>query len=91
MFLDTNVNPKFQDVGALKMPWAKPNFNQVRLITFVKCHFFPKLKRKTRFLWPGVISLRNMLIKGKHLMVSGLWIQNVGLKKMKLFMFNCQQ
>jgi hypothetical protein len=25
------------------------------------------------------------------MMISGLWIQNVGMQKMKLFMFNYQQ
>jgi hypothetical protein len=85
------VSPKFQDDWALKMPWAKSNFNEVGLITFVKCHVCSKIERKTRFWWPSAISSRNMLIKGKKLMVSGLWIQNLGLQKMKLFMFNFQQ
>jgi hypothetical protein len=33
-----------------------------------------------------------MEIKGKFIMVSGLWnIQNVGMQKMKLLLLNCQQ
>jgi len=32
-----------------------------------------------------------MQVKKKLLIVSGLWIQNVGMQKMKLFMLNCQQ
>jgi hypothetical protein len=35
---DIYVNYKFQDVWALKMPWAKPIFNEARLVTFVKWH-----------------------------------------------------
>lgn len=50
MFLHTNVNPKFQDVWALNMPWAKHNFNQIRLITFIKCHVCSKIEKKDKVL-----------------------------------------
>jgi hypothetical protein len=37
-FFDINVNRKFQDVWALKLPWAKPIFNEVGLVIYMKCH-----------------------------------------------------
>jgi hypothetical protein len=53
------VNYKFKDVWALKMPWAKPIFNEVGLVIFVKCMFVLKLKKRTRFWW-----LNRILLKG---------------------------
>jgi hypothetical protein len=50
--------------------------------------FVLKLKRGTRFWWLSGIPFKNMQVKGKLLMVSGLWIQNVGMQKMKMFMLN---
>jgi hypothetical protein len=35
-------------------------------------------------------SIEKMQIEGKLMMVSGLWIQNVGMQKMELLIFNYQ-
>jgi hypothetical protein len=32
----------------MKMPWAKPVFNEVRLVSAMGCHFVPELKRKKK-------------------------------------------
>ncbi len=48
--------------------------------------FVLKLRTRTRFWWLSGIPLRSMQVKGKFLMVSGLWIQIVGMQKMKLLM-----
>jgi hypothetical protein len=53
------VNYKFKDVWALKMPWAKPIFNEVGLVTFLKCHLCSKIEKRTRFWW-----LNRILLKG---------------------------
>jgi len=52
--------------------------------------FVIKLKRRTRFWWLSG-SINKHVGKGKLLMVSGLWIQNVGMQKMKSLMFNYKQ
>jgi len=77
---DINVNHKFQDVWALKMPWGKPIFNEIRLVISMKCHVCFKIE-KTSFWWLNGIPLRSMKVKGKFLMENGLWIQNVGMQK----------
>jgi len=82
------VNHKFQDVWALKMPWAKPIFNEVGMVTFVKCHVCFKIEKKDKVLVVKWDSIEKHAIKGKF---SGLWIQNVGMQKMKLLSFNYQQ
>jgi hypothetical protein len=33
----TNVNCKFQDIWVVKMPWAKPIINEVRLVSTMRC------------------------------------------------------
>jgi hypothetical protein len=82
------VNYKFQDVWALKMPWVEPIFSEARMATLVECCVCSKIKKKDKFLVQSGIPLRIMHGKGRLLMVSGLWIQNVGMQKMKLLMFN---
>jgi hypothetical protein len=44
------VNYKFKDVWALKMPWAKPIFNEVGLVTFLKCPLCSKIEKKNKVL-----------------------------------------
>jgi hypothetical protein len=48
--IDTYVNYKFQDVWALKMPWAEPIFNEVGSVTFLKCHVCSKIEMKNKVL-----------------------------------------
>jgi len=87
--IDIDVNCKFQDVWAFKMPWAQPIFNEVRLVTFIKCHVCSKIEKKNKVLVAKWDSTETHASKKKLMMVSGLWIQNVGMQKMKMFMFNC--
>ncbi len=47
---DINVNCKFQVVWGLKMPWAKPIFNEVGLVTSMKCHVCSKIENKDKVL-----------------------------------------
>ncbi len=44
------MNHKFQDVWALKTPRAKPIFNEVGLITSMKCRVCSKIKKKNKVL-----------------------------------------
>ncbi len=48
--IDIDVNCKFQDVWAFKMPWAQPIFNEVRLVIFIKCHVCSKIEKKNKVL-----------------------------------------
>ncbi len=41
---------KFQDVWALKMPWATLIFNEVRLVSFIKCHVCSIIEKKDKVL-----------------------------------------
>ncbi len=78
---DINVNHKFQDVWALKMRWVEPIFNEVGLVTSLKCHVYSKIEKKDKVLVVKWDSIEKHASKRKLLMVSGLWIQNVGMPK----------
>ncbi len=45
-----DVNCKFQDVWAFKMPWAEPIFNEVGLVTSIKCHVYSTIEKKEKVL-----------------------------------------
>jgi hypothetical protein len=45
-----DINHKFQKIWAMKMPWAKPIFNEVGLVYVVKCHVCTKIERKEKYL-----------------------------------------
>ncbi len=42
------MNHKFQDVWALKMRWVEPIFNEVGLVTSMKCHVYSKIEKKDK-------------------------------------------
>jgi hypothetical protein len=48
--IDIDVSCKFQDVWALKMPWAKLIFNEVRLVSSIKCHVCSIIEKKYKVL-----------------------------------------
>jgi hypothetical protein len=79
--LYTNMDHKFQNVWALKMPWVEPIFSEAKMVTSMKCCVYSKIGKKDKVLVQSGIKLRIMHGKGKPLMVSGLWIQNVGMQK----------
>jgi hypothetical protein len=87
---DTNVNRKFLDAWALKMPWAEPIFNEIGLVISMKCYVYSKIEKRDKVLVAKWDSIENHVSKKKLMVLSGLWIQNVGMQKMKLFMFNYQ-
>jgi hypothetical protein len=33
----------------MKVPWAEPIFNEIRLVSFMGCHFVPELKGRKKF------------------------------------------
>jgi hypothetical protein len=83
IFFDTNVSPKFQDDWALKMPWAKCNFNEVGLITFVKCHVCSKIEKKDKVLVAKCDFIKKYVNKRKKF--NGKWSMDpkFGLAKNK--------
>ncbi len=71
---------------------GKAHFQWSRIGYFYEMScFILKLKRRTRLWWLSGIPLKSIQLKRKLLMVSGLWIQNVAMQKMKLFMLTYQQ
>ncbi len=46
----TNVNCKFQEIWVVKMPWAKPIFNEVGLVSTMKCCVCTIIERKEKKL-----------------------------------------
>jgi hypothetical protein len=82
------MDHKFQDVWALKMPWVDSIFSEARMVTWMKCCVCSKIEKNFKVLMQSGIPLWIMHRKGKLLMVSGLWIQNVGMQKMKLLMLS---
>jgi hypothetical protein len=49
IFFDIDVNRKFKDVWALKMPWRDPIFNEVKMVISIKCCVCLKLRKKEGF------------------------------------------
>jgi hypothetical protein len=43
-----NVNCKFQKIWAMKMPWVEPIFNEVGLVSTMKCRVCTKIERKEK-------------------------------------------
>jgi hypothetical protein len=91
MFLIPKNGKKTSNVWALNMPWIEPIFNEVGMVIFLICYVCSKIENKNKVWWLNEIPLINMQGKGKLLMVNGLWVQNVGMQKMKLLMLNYQQ
>jgi hypothetical protein len=86
-----NVNHKFQKIWAMKMPWAKPIFHEVGPISTLIFHVCTKIESKEKNLVVKWDLLINIQVKRRVLMVSGSWIQNVCMLKMKSLMHNCLQ
>jgi hypothetical protein len=45
-----NVNYKFKEIWVMKMPWAKPIFNNVGLVCIVRCCVCTKIERRKK-IW----------------------------------------
>jgi len=45
-----NVNYKFQKIWAMKMSWVEPIFNEVGLVSTMRCHVCTKIERKEKKL-----------------------------------------
>jgi len=73
------------------MRWVEPIFNEARLVTSMKCHVYSKIEKKDKVLVVKWDSIEKHARKKKFMMLSGLWIQNVGMQKMKLLMVSYQQ
>jgi len=71
---DTNVNVKFQDVWALKLPRAKPIFNEVGLVNFMKCHVCSKIEKKDKVLVAKWDSIEKHA--GKRKAINGKWFMD---------------
>jgi hypothetical protein len=87
---DTNVNHKFQDVLALKMPWAKVICNEIELVISMKCHVCSKIEKDEVLVlkWDSIEKHA-----GKRKVPNGKWFMDpkVGMQKMKLLMLSYQQ
>jgi hypothetical protein len=57
---DIDVNRKFKDVWALKMPRIDPIFNEVKMVISIKCCVCFKIEKKKRFRWLSGIPLKNI-------------------------------
>ncbi len=58
----------------MKMPWLKPIFYEVGLVSNVKCHVCTRIERKEKnWLLSGIL-LRNMQVRRKVVIVTGSWI-----------------
>jgi hypothetical protein len=86
VFVD--FNHKFQELLVMKMPWAEPIFNEVGMVSTMKCGVFTKIERNRKILVVKRTLLKIMQISGKVLMVSGSWIQNVCTLRMRFLIFN---
>ncbi len=75
------MNPKFQDDWALKMPWAKPNFNEVGQFTFVKCHVCSKIEKKDKVLVAKCNFIKKYVNKRKNINCKWFMDPNFGLAK----------
>jgi hypothetical protein len=73
----TNVNCKFQEIWVIKVPWAKPIFNEVGVLFIIICHVCTRIEKKKKIWLQSGIILINMYVKERVHMVSGSWIQNV--------------
>ncbi len=84
----TNVSCKFQEIWVVKMPLVEPIFYKVGLVFTMKCYVCTIIEReKKNWLLNGIL-LKNISVKEWVLMVSGPWIQNVCMLKMRLFTFS---
>jgi len=45
-----NVNYKFQKIGAMKLPWVEPIFNEVGLVFTMRCCVCTRIERKEKKL-----------------------------------------
>jgi hypothetical protein len=43
-------NCKFQEIWVVKMPWIKPIFNEVGMVSIIRCYVCIKIKRKEKIL-----------------------------------------
>jgi hypothetical protein len=68
------VNCKFYDVWALKMPWVEPIFNEVGLITYVKCHVCSRIEKKYKVLVAKWDSIKKHV--GKRKAPDGKWFMD---------------
>ncbi len=85
------MNHKFQDVWALKMPWAESIFNEVGLVTSIKCHVCSRIEKENKVLVVKWDSIEKHACKKK--VPNGKWFMDpkCGHAKNELFMLNCQQ
>ncbi len=44
----TNVDHKFQEIWAIKMPWAKPIFNEVGVVSTMRCCVCTRSERRKK-------------------------------------------
>jgi hypothetical protein len=44
--LVTDVNCKFKEIWAIKMPWLEPIFNEVGVVSILKCCVYTKIKKE---------------------------------------------
>jgi len=65
------------------MPWIEPIFNEVGLASTMRCHVCTIIERKEKNWFLNGILLKNIQVKKWVLMVSGPWIQNVCMLKMR--------
>jgi hypothetical protein len=59
------------------MPWAEPIFDEIAMVSAMRCHVCNKIERKEKIMVAKWDLLKNMQVKQKVQMVSGSWIQNV--------------
>jgi hypothetical protein len=68
------------------MRCVKPIFNEVGLVTSMKCRVYSKIEKKDKVLVVKWDSIEKLASKNKAPDGKWLWIQNVGMQKMKLLM-----
>jgi hypothetical protein len=72
IFVD--FNHKFQELLVMKMPWAKPIFNEVGMVSTMKCGVFTKIEKNRKILVVKWDIIENYANKWKGF--DGKWIMD---------------
>ncbi len=64
-FFFVDFNHKFQEILAMKMPWVEPLFNEVGMVSIMKCGAFTKIERKGKILVAKWDTIENCASKWK--------------------------
>jgi len=67
-----DLNCKFQEIWVVKMPWVKPIFNEVGLVSIVRCHELKGKKKKLVAKWDFIEKHASNLEEG----FDGKWIMD---------------